>query len=130
MNRANLISHAATILPVLDVMASATYYRDKLGFDITFTWGKPVDYAVLNREEAVSIHFSKRSEDTPVPKKHIAIYVFTHDVDQLYEEFQTKGARISTPIGDREYGMRDFDVEDPDGYLLSFGQNMERSGTD
>ena len=117
-------SHAATIFTVLDPITSARFYRDKLGFDITFEWGDPVDYVVMNREDAVAIHLSKAAK----PLEHgdaAALYVFVHDVNQLYEEFSSKDVPIHAPIGTREYGMRDFDIRDPDGYIICFGTHKD-----
>lgn len=122
----NLFSHAATIIPVADVPASAEYYRDKLGFEITFLWNDPPDYAVLKAGEGVSIHLStqKKAEELK-DNRPIEVYIFVHDVDALYKAYQDRGVKIHTPIGDREYGMRDFDVEDPSGNLLSFGKENQ-----
>jgi len=116
-------SHAATILPVNDVKKSMNYYRDVLGFDITFEWGDPVDYAVL-RAGAVSLHLSKRSDNRSPNEHHIAIMIFVERIDQLYEVVKSKSATIKNEIGDREYHMRDFDIVDPDGYIISFGQGI------
>ena len=123
-NQKALFSHAASVLPVTDVLQSAKFYCDKLGFDLTFTWGEPVDYAVLKAGPHINVHLTKRNPDHPLPKahNHVEVYFFMHDIDAFYESVQEKGAEIHTPIGNREYGMRDFDLKDPDGYLLSFGK--------
>jgi len=42
----------------------------------------------------------------------------------IYEEFKKK-IKITNPIGNREYGMRDFDIEDNSGYWISFGQGFK-----
>jgi uncharacterized glyoxalase superfamily protein PhnB len=48
--------------------------------------------------------------------------VFVRDVDRLYADLVAGGAKpINTPE-DRDYGMRDFDVVDPDGNQLTFGK--------
>ena len=120
---AKLFSHAATILAVKDMQISIAYYCNQLGFDLTFTWGEPVEYAVLNREEAVSIHLSKSSQDIG-SGNHTALYIFVHDVDRVYEEFQSKEVTITTPIGDRDYYMRDFDLKDPDGHIITIGKGV------
>ena len=121
----DLFSHAATILPVLDVEKSAAFYRDQLGFTITFTWGDPVDYVVLKGNENLAVHLSKRSANHPSPSdQHVVLYIFVHDVDALYEAFLARKVQVHTPIGDRDYRMRDFDISDPDGHLISFGKGM------
>lgn len=121
-----LISHAATVLPVKDVSTSITFYRDVLGFELTFSWGEPVDYAVLNRDEAVRIHLVNRNGPPSTIGNHTAIYIFCHDVDELFKEYERKGANIINDIGNREYHMRDFDLKDPDGHVLSFGKGIDQ----
>ena len=117
-------SHFASILPVADVAASLAYYRDQLGFTVEFTWNDPVDYAVLRRG-GVSIHLSRRIDAGRPSPKHAVLYAFVHDADQLYQEYRSKDVAIETPLGTRDYGMKDFDVRDPEGYLLTFGQGVE-----
>ena len=117
-----LLSHSSPIFPVDDPLATAEYYRDILGFSIAFKWEDPPSYVVVNRDEAVSIHFSKRDDNYLPSRSHVALAVFVHDVDALYEEYKKAGASITQPIGDRPWGMRDFDITDPNGFILSFGQ--------
>ena len=124
MQEKKLLSHAATILPVKDIKTSSAYYSEQLGFQVLFEWGNPTDYVVLKRDDAVSIHLSKRIDDRKPSDQHVTLYIFTHDVDALHKEFEHKEVPISTPIGTRDYGMRDFDVKDPDGHVISFGQGI------
>lgn len=114
-------SHFAAIFPVDNVKESAEYYRDKLGFEITFEWDDPPSYIVTKNGETVSIHFVKKDDDYKPSAHHCALYIFVHDVDKLYEEYKESGANITNPIGTREYAMRDFDVTDPNGFIVSFG---------
>ena len=51
--------------------------------------------------------------------------IFTNDVDEIYKRLEKNGVEIVNPIGTRDYMMRDFDIRDPDGYILSFGQGVE-----
>ena len=119
----NTLSHSATVFPVSNMEASLPFYRDKLGFEVTFEWNDPVDYAVLRRD-GVNIHLTL-SDDTVVPNSHRALYIFPYDVDAVYNEFKDRNTEGLSDIGDREYGMRDFDVTDPDGHVLCFGKGKE-----
>ncbi|MEM6525619.1 MAG: VOC family protein [Bacteroidota bacterium] len=119
------ISHSATIFPVDNPLASAEYYRDKLGFEITFKWEDPPSYIVTKLGESVSIHFVNRADDRKPSRVHVAMMIFTHDVDKVYKRLKENEVEIINPIGTRDYGMRDFDIKDPDGYILSFGQGLE-----
>ncbi|MEM7513019.1 MAG: VOC family protein [Bacteroidota bacterium] len=120
-----LFSHAATVLSVKDVEASLAFYRDKLGFEITFTWEEPASYAVLKRGE-VSIHLTS-SLNPPVQGDHTALYVFVYDIEALYKDYLAREVPIDTHLNTRDYGMKDFDVLDPDGYRICFGQGVDHS---
>ncbi|MEM7298907.1 MAG: VOC family protein, partial [Bacteroidota bacterium] len=72
------------------------------------------------------IHLVKKEDDFKPSANHTSLFIFVHDVDALYDEYQKSGANITNPIADRDYGMRDFDVTDPNGYILAFGQGIEQ----
>ncbi len=113
-------SHAAPIFAVPNVQKAAEYYRDKLGFSIEFLWEEPPTYGVLRRGEGVSIHLSLNGEE----KRRSALYVFVYDVDTLHEELQDNEVTIVLPIDDRDYRMRDFEIEDPWGNRITFGKGI------
>ncbi|MEM1137582.1 MAG: VOC family protein [Bacteroidota bacterium] len=120
----SLFSHAATILPVKNVTQSVAFYRNQLGFNVTFTWGDPVEYAVIKRGEEVSIHLIKKQEKRQPSSVHGVIYIFVHDVDKVYHEYQSKHIKIVNAIADRDYSMRDFDLQDIDGHIISIGRGI------
>jgi uncharacterized glyoxalase superfamily protein PhnB len=114
---------AAAIFTVRDIAASLAYYRDALGFDITFQYGEPVFYACLCRD-AVALHLrAARAPDWI--SGHGALCIFVADVDAVHAELAGRGARIIAPPQDYDYGMRDFDVADLDGNQLTFGMESK-----
>ncbi|MBQ1079840.1 VOC family protein [Nocardiopsis sp. B62] len=48
-------------------------------------------------------------------------YVVTTDPDALYERVTARGADVTRPLADTDYGSREFGVRDPEGNLWSFG---------
>ncbi len=44
------------------------------------------------------------------------------DIDEYYDELKKKGIKMAVDIKDEPYGIRDFTVEDVDGYKLTFNQ--------
>ena len=114
-------SHAATVFQSTEPLKIAHFYRDYLGFDITFTWQNPPEYIVMNREESVSIHIT-RSHRKVDPQ---SIYIFVYNVDEVYKEISERGLKVDPPEN-RDYAMRDFDVRDPDGNLVCMGTAVER----
>ena len=47
------------------------------------------------------------------------------NVDEYYEIIKARGAKILSPPGDKEWFMREMLVEDPDGHIIRFGNNIE-----
>jgi len=118
-----LYSHAATVLQVLDIQRSLAFYSHDLGFDITFKWNDPVDYAVLKSGD-ISLHLAQSDQLDSLITDRISIYIFTHDIHLVYQELIKRGVVPANNLKLREYGMKDFDVRDPDGYRICYGQGV------
>ena len=114
---------AAPVLVVQDVVAAAEHYRDKLGFEISFVWGDPPAYATTHRDD-VPIHFSKGESAEPREGTVSNVYIFVSDIDDVYGELKERGAHIVADLETWPYGMREFAVEDLNGYRLCFGEGV------
>jgi uncharacterized glyoxalase superfamily protein PhnB len=44
------------------------------------------------------------------------------DIDKYYSELKKKGVKIISDIKDEPFGIRDFTIEDSNGYQLTFNQ--------
>lgn len=112
-------------IAVQDLAAALKFYSGKLGFQVAFTWGDPPGFAGVNLGETQMF----LSAGTPTPNREMSsAYFVVSDVDALYAFHQSAGVEIVEPVGDREYGIRDYSVRDLDGYMLVFGQHLYSSG--
>ena len=109
----------ATILHVKDMPKALAFYRDTLGFTVSFSWDEPVQYVCLCLGDA-AIHLN--SYVPPTGPSHVCI--FCKGIDAFYARLVASGVNVTEPIGDRAYGMRDFNVTDPDGHCIVFGQGI------
>jgi len=114
-----------------DVVTTANYYRDKLGFQYERFWGEPACFCMVWRSGILIMlsQFEKtgfmRPNHTVDPERGAwDAYIWIDNADALYAEYKSKGVTISRDICDQEYGCRDFEVEDCNGYRLCFGQNL------
>jgi len=112
-------------LLVDDLETALAYYRDRLGFTVDFTY--EAFYASVSRDGA-TVHLKnapKTLADRAHRKEHehLDAYLATTDVEALYQELQSRGARIIKPLGVRPWGHTDFYVEDADGYILCFSED-------
>ena len=124
--------HIAPYFIVDDVVSTANFYRDKLGFSYERFWNDPPSFCMVKRNEIV-IMLAQWEEPGLMRPNHMAdsegsawdAYVWIDNADELYAEFRSKGVTIAREICDQFYGCRDFDVEDCNGYRLCFGQDLE-----
>ena len=107
---------SAAVFRVVDLERALRFYTGVLGFAETFRYG--AGYAGVEHGE-VQIHFATDTHKMPPGKSQV--YVFCDDVDAYYAEIVGKGAVVPNAPQSHAYGMRDFDLADPDGNLLTFG---------
>jgi uncharacterized glyoxalase superfamily protein PhnB len=115
---------AAPVLVVQDVLRSVEHYRDVLGFRVGFTYGNPTFYAGVERDDVV-IHLQAARESKRKPGQG-AVNIFVTEVDALYQELKSRGAKMLNEPKDYPYGMRDFDVHDLDDNALCFGMESKK----
>jgi uncharacterized glyoxalase superfamily protein PhnB len=122
----------APYLVVDDVVATANFYRDRLGFEYDRFWNEPPSFCIIHRSGAAIM--LAQFEVTGVMRPNRTVdpdggawdaYVWIDNANALYAEFKSRGVTIARDIGDRVYGCRDFDVEDCNGYRICFGQQIE-----
>jgi catechol 2,3-dioxygenase-like lactoylglutathione lyase family enzyme len=130
------ISGIAPFFIVHSVPAALRFYRDRLGFDITFQGPSEDDifFGIVQRGAAMIM--LKDVGVDPVPnytrdiKKGIArwdAYLHVLDPDALAAEFSLRDVEFFQPLKDNDDGLRGFEVEDADGYVLFFGRPQHRS---
>ena len=103
-----MMHNSIAVFTVKDVTASTSYYRDKLGFDLAFEYGKPTYYVGLC-SGGVQLHLIEAGH-TPRPPGHGAVSIFVDDVDGLHADLQKRGAKVLKAPANYDYGLRDFDV--------------------
>ncbi|MBI2682099.1 MAG: VOC family protein [Acidobacteriales bacterium] len=120
-------------LVVSDVARSLAFYRDVLGFDPGFTVPDEAPYVFGSVTKGmVEIFFNDQkavAEDMPtLAGKPIGgtmtLYIETEGVEALHDRLAAKGVRIVAPLKTQFYGMREFTITDPDGWLVMFAQRV------
>lgn len=105
------------VLHVVDVEATAAFYRDTLGFTSDFGDER---YAVVWRDNS-AIHFVR---DDAGPKG-VHLFQWVKDVDAYFKEVVGRGARVDGEPADQPYGIREFSLRDVNGVAIVFGQDIE-----
>lgn len=127
MDRAHLYAASPHFL-VSDVLATARYYRDTLGFQLDGTAGEPPVFAMVVRD-GVSLYFSQAALGKPGGVSNRGgssvaydAYIHLRGVDALAQELVKRGADVVEGVVVRPYGHREVVVRDLNGLHLCFGE--------
>ena len=121
------ISSIAPFFIVQDLAAALSFYRDRLGFDITFQG--PADgpfFGIVCRGGAMIMLKVVGVGPLPNYKREPGArwdaYLNVPDPDTLAAEFLSRNIEFSQPLKDDGDGLRGFELKDADGYVLYFGR--------
>jgi catechol 2,3-dioxygenase-like lactoylglutathione lyase family enzyme len=112
-----------SLIPVLyseDIRRSIAYYRDILGFQGSWEWDEDPSFGGVDWE-GVRIFFCKQGQGNP----GTWLCINLDDVDEYYGLIRGRGAKILSPPDDKPWSMREMLVQDPDGHVIRFGQNID-----
>ncbi len=111
------------MLAAADMDATLDFYVKVLGFEVSF---RSPAYSIVGRDGA-TIHFMKAASEEIMKavRGHTEIYVEVADIQPLWEYVSRfkKDYRIHD-LFERDYGMREFHINDPNDCLVFVGQRI------
>jgi uncharacterized glyoxalase superfamily protein PhnB len=135
--------HPNTImLTCADMQTSAHFYRDVLGFEMAEAWPdkeNPLWANMVLDEQSVMIGAAMEPDQSQCSSDHegsalmsemleefrsgtpgagASFYFRVADVDAYFQDVTSKGAKAVSQPKSQFYGLRDFQLRDPDGYRL------------
>ncbi len=99
------------------------FYTQVLGFSVTLN---SPGYAIVERDGA-TIHFMKAANEKVMEavRGHADIYIEVSDIASLWAHVsQFKGQHRIRDLFDRDYGMREFHIADPNECLVFVGEKI------
>jgi catechol 2,3-dioxygenase-like lactoylglutathione lyase family enzyme len=109
-----------------DLERSIDYYR-KLGF----TFGEPWDgFYAIGQRDGLELHLKEAPKNQNErghrrDHDHLDAAAGVDGIEAFYTQCVAEGVAILKPLAQTAWGTRDFYVEDPDGYIISFGGRPE-----
>lgn len=102
------------------------YYVDTFGFVLAARYGQDetVDHAQLNWPQGcggIMLGSHKPGAQWCREPGTAGGYIVTADPQALYDRVLQRKADVVRPLGETDYGAREFTVRDPEGNLWSFG---------
>ena len=116
---------------VHSVPAALAFYRDKLGFEVTFEGPERDDifFGIVQRGRAMVMFKDIGVEPVPNHARDVGkgdarwdAYIYVPDPDSLAQELASCDVEFHEPLKDTHDGLRGFEVKDIDGYVLFFGR--------
>ena len=108
---------------VRDLERSLHFYQ-RLGFELYERHGR---FAGL-RWEGHRFFLDERPDLTSPVTPVANVRVMVPDVDACWRLCLGMGARVVAAIADRDYGLRDFTIADPDGFGVRFAMRLPGPG--
>jgi catechol 2,3-dioxygenase-like lactoylglutathione lyase family enzyme len=125
------IGSASPLFIVRNVSETLAFYRDRLGFEITFEGPEPDDifFGIVQRGRAMIMFKDIGVEPVPNHTRDVGkgearwdAYVYVPDPDALAAEFAMRNVEFCEPLKDTHDDLRGFEIKDADGYVLFFGR--------
>ena len=123
------------LLQVFDMPRAVAFYRDRLGFELVshspevetaegrfFHWcclRRDGAQLMLNTAYDAGERPAERDEARWAGHAHTVLFVDCRELDALQAELAARGLDVAPPRTS-DYGMRQIEVTDPDGYELCF----------
>jgi uncharacterized glyoxalase superfamily protein PhnB len=105
-----------------DLQRTIDWYESVLGFRCI---GREEAWCRLERDRVMLMFM--RNDHMGAPHATATQYIYLHDLDAFWNSIKDK---VTAQWGPEKmpYGMMEFAIKDPDGYLLSFGEELDKSG--
>ena len=113
------------MLAVADMDQTVTFYQNVLGFTPTM---KSPGYSIMARD-GQTIHFVKADSEEVMKcvRGHAEVYIEVSGIETLWEHVKTfKDCYKIRDLFDREYGMTEFHIGDPNECLVFVGESTTR----
>jgi len=125
------MGYLSPLLAVRNMKETIEFYMNVLGFKIGmfFPDAENPEYADLSKDGMVLMFLpAKNVGITSEERLGIGVNMYMEidgNIDEYYAELKRKGVKIAADIKDEPFGIRDFTVEDIDGYQLTFNKRLQ-----
>ena len=125
MPSAAIVRRISPMLAVANMDESIAFYQNVLGFAIA---QQSPEYSVIERD-GQTIHLQRAASDEIVKilRNHVEIYIEVSGIQQLWQHVQSFKDRYRLrDLFERDYGMTEFHVIDPNSCLVFVGERTDQ----
>ncbi|WP_176222048.1 VOC family protein [Tuberibacillus sp. Marseille-P3662] len=114
---------STVVIQVRNVEVSKVFYKDTLGLSEDFADGGMVWLSIGAGEHATPLLLHPTEQPEPVANG-LTIEISVDNVDAVIEAIRTSKGRVVQEPVDREWGVREAVIEDPDAYRIWIVQSI------
>ena len=118
------LQRSTPVLKAANYPRAQAFYVEQLGYRVVEEGGDPPRFGIFERDKSALFVDAWNGPPQPVAGAWDAC-IHVADVDALYAELREAGAPITRTIENTVYGMREFEVTDPDGNVICFGEDSK-----
>ena len=125
------MGYLSPLLAVRNMKETIEFYKNTLGFKMgmAFPNADNPEYADLSKDGMVLMFVPAKNVGIGSEEKlGIGVNLYMEidgNIDKYYAKLKSKGVKIVADIKDEPFDIRDFTVEDPDGYQLTFNRPIK-----
>ena len=112
-----------------DLQGSIAFYRSLFGMEVIGTYPADAPYWVMLEKDGVQLMITERMVSNMALETGFtgSFYVYPDDIEALWVTIASKvnPEQIAWPLEVFDYGMMEFAIKDPNGYLWRIGQDVE-----
>jgi catechol 2,3-dioxygenase-like lactoylglutathione lyase family enzyme len=118
---------AVPVVATSDVAATVRYFEQTLGFKQQWIWGDPPVYAGIRAGGAMLYVTYDPDLAAVIQERHLHpdIFLWVNDIDSIYAQHCTSHAEITEELTARPWGVRQYVVREPNGYLLKVAESVD-----
>jgi len=122
------MGYLSPLLAVRNVKETIEFYNDILGFEtgMIFPDESNPEYADLSKDGMViMLILAKNMGIGSDEKLGVGVNLYMEIDGDIDEYYKNKSVKIVYDINDEHFGVRDFAIEDIDGYQLTFNKRLQ-----
>ncbi|HEU4506792.1 MAG TPA: VOC family protein [Pyrinomonadaceae bacterium] len=125
-----MVKKVVPMIHVPDVRAAVEWYKE-LGFKVVATYGDEpggeLSFGMVSFGDT-EVMFNEGGEPSTKYRREVDLYVYTDDVDDLYERLKDR-VDVVEPPHDTFYGAHELIIRDLNRFWITFGQDTAPTPT-
>jgi catechol 2,3-dioxygenase-like lactoylglutathione lyase family enzyme len=120
-------SSAVPVIATADVAGTVRYFEQTLGFKQQWLWGEPPVYAGIKAGGAMMYVCHDPELAATIKERRLGpdIFLWANNIESVYRQHLANNAEITEELSARSWGVRQYVIREPNGYLLKVAESNE-----